>query len=224
MEAPKASDSANKEDIENDLKQEYKKILLKHLDGREYKEEKIKSWIDNILVEAKEYFEKKYPVYNLFLYCNACEKKKVSFRQNGDCIGLHKSYAENCWVINIEGLYATLRFFFYKDCNLTYSLDNIESDIIQKGDEVLSKYLDERKFIYEKLDGYNNSINKEHIDFIFEKEKCLRCYLLNQIFKNPIGGKFCFKYLSHGKNIYSKIFQTYVNDSLISHHSIFFCQ
>ena len=124
--------------------------------------------------------------------------------------------------MNTDALYVTLRFFFYKDYKLSYSLDNIESSIIQKGNELLIKYLEDRKFVYDKLNGYNSSINNEHINYILEKEKNLRCYMLNRIFKNPVGGKYFFKYLSYGKDIYNKIFQTYTNDSLISCHEIFF--
>ena len=46
--------------INEDLKKEYKIILEKHLKGRVLKEDKINSWMDNILIEAKEYFIKKY--------------------------------------------------------------------------------------------------------------------------------------------------------------------
>jgi hypothetical protein len=42
--------------ITNDLKKEYKNILEKHLDGRIITENKINSWMNNILIEAKNYF------------------------------------------------------------------------------------------------------------------------------------------------------------------------
>ena len=44
------------------------------------------------------------------------------------------------------------------------------------------------------MEGYNKLINKEHINFILEKEKGLRCYLLTRIFRNPIK-RYFFKYL-----------------------------
>ena len=131
MDAPKPalvskdSDSEKKEDIKNDLKQEYKKILIKHLDGREYIEEKIKTWVDNILIEAKEFYCNKYSGYDLFLFCMICEKN-VSYRQNTDFLAV-KSDGENFAELSTDNLYASLRFFFYKDYNLIYSLDNIET-------------------------------------------------------------------------------------------------
>ena len=58
----------------NDLKEEYKNILEKHLDGRTIKEDKITSWMNNILEDAKEYFVKKYQDYDLFLYVYVCPR------------------------------------------------------------------------------------------------------------------------------------------------------
>ena len=60
--------------ISNDLKNEYKTILEKHLSGRVIKEDKLNSWIDNIFSDAKEYFIKKYPDYDLFLFCFVCPR------------------------------------------------------------------------------------------------------------------------------------------------------
>ena len=60
--------------ITNDLKKEYKNILEKHLDGRIIKEDKINTWMNNILIEAKSYFTSKYPDYDLFLNIAVCPK------------------------------------------------------------------------------------------------------------------------------------------------------
>ena len=92
-------------------------------------------------------------------------------------------------------------FFFYKNYNLTYSLDDYEDEIIQKGNEIIEKYLEGRKFNYEKLINYNNEIIEEHLNFINTKIKGLRCFCLNEIYENPIKNKYFFKYLSYGKNI-----------------------
>ena len=49
--------SINKQ-ITNDLKKAFKDILEKYLDERILKEDKINSWMDNILADTKEYFTK----------------------------------------------------------------------------------------------------------------------------------------------------------------------
>ena len=63
MEATKPiidSQKSIKYNITDDLKEFFKTILVKHLDDRAYNETKIKNWTDNILLECKEYFIKKY--------------------------------------------------------------------------------------------------------------------------------------------------------------------
>ena len=214
------SETSIKDEMTNDLKKEFKKIVDNHLDERTYKDDKIKIWVNNIITEAKEYFINKYPSYDLFLFCLVSEKG-VYYRQNSTYAAVIKSDEDNFADLEKDYLYVTLRFFFFKHYNLTYSLDDIESDIIKKGNELLVKYLEERKYDYDKVDEYNKLINKEHINFILEKEKGLRCYILTRIFRNPIK-RYFFKYLVHGKDIYSKMFQNYTNDSLTCCHDVFF--
>ena len=67
---------------------------------------------------------------------------------------------------------------------------------------------------------YNKIINDEHVKFIIKKGDNLRCFVLNEIYQNPIKDKFY--YLSYGKEIYLRLFQTYTNDSLTSYHIVFF--
>ena len=104
---------------------------------------------------------------------------------------------------------------------MTYALDEYD-EIIQKGNEIIEKYLEGRKYNYEKLSNYNNGINDEHIDFILTKINQPRWFCLNEIYKNPIENKYYFKYLSYGKNIYSNILQTYTNESLKCNHYVLF--
>ena len=105
---------------------------------------------------------------------------------------------------------------------MNYFLDEYEDEIILKGNEIIEKYLDGRKYNYDKLTNYNDGINSEHINFILSKKIYLICFCLNIIYPNPLKSKYYFKYLSYGKEIYSKIFQTYTNDSLKCNHYIFF--
>ena len=85
--------------------------------------------------------------------------------------------------------------------------------LIQKGSDISKKYLQDRNYGKE-CSNYSKYINQEYCDFILTKCDKLRCYFLNHIYQNPIQGKYYFKYLSHGKNIYAKFVQTYENDSL----------
>ena len=111
---------------------------------------------------------------------------------------------------------------FYKNCNLNYYIEKYEDEIIEKGNDIIEKYLGNRKFSQENAEKNNIIINREHINFILEKEKLLRCFMVNKIFRKPISGKYFFKYLSVGKRICSKIFQTYSNENLKCIHFAFF--
>lgn len=220
---PPATDDPEKilrDKILEDLKKEYKKILINNLDEREYKDDKIKTWVNNILIEAKNYFIKKYDGYDIFLFCLASEKG-VNFRQITNSVGINNS--DSAYFVDFETntLYVVLNFFFFKHYTLDYSLEEIECDIIRKGNEILSKYLEDRKYVLEKITNYNSVINNEHINYILEKVNKLRCFTLNRIFQNPIK-RYYYNYLIHGKEIYSKIFQTYSNDSLTCCHEVFF--
>ena len=217
----KSETSSIKSKINEDLLKAYKDILIKHLDERTLKEDKVNSWMDNILEEAKEYFIKKYPNYDLFLYIYICPNN-VFFRSYNSSISLIDSDWSYSVDLKTDYLYSILYFFYYKHFNLNYTLENCENEIIQKGNELLAKYLEGRKYNYDKINIYSQSIINEHMDFILKKEKGLRAYFLNEIYENPIQNKFYFKYLSYGKEYYSKIFQTYVNDSLTSFHYVFF--
>ena len=210
----------NKE-INSDLLKTYKDILFKYLDDRSYKEDKVKIWAKNILEEAKEYFIKKYDNYNLFLLI-AIYPRNVYFRSGTTSISVEN--IDWCDLVDFKSnnIYAVLYFFFYQNCELTYSLENYESEIIKKGNEILLKHLDERKFNYDKILEYNTRINDEFVNTILEKENKLKAFLVSEIYQNPLKDNYFFTYLNHGKQIYSKIFHNYVNDSLTCCHSLYF--
>ena len=142
--------------IESDLKEYYKKILIKHLDDRVIKEDKIKSWMNNILIEAQEYFIKKYPNYDLFLNIYVCPLN-ISFYADSTSISIKKTDFDFYIYLKTDYLFNIL-YFFYKYYNLTYDQDEYD-EIIQKGNEIIEKYLEGKKFIYKKLSNYNNGIN-----------------------------------------------------------------
>ena len=224
--APCSNQEESKEDqiyikIRDELKKIYKDILIKHLDERIFKEEKIYSWMNNILIDAKEYFISKHPDYDIFLYSYICPKN-VYFRGRNTSICLLNNDCSDSVDLSTDNLYSVLYFFFFKHYNLNYSLEEYENEIIKKGNEILIKSLEERQYNYYKCPNYNKSINDEHVNLILSKKIQCRCFLLNEIYQNPIQNNYYFKYLIHGKEIYSKIIQTYSNDSLTSCHYVFF--
>ncbi len=105
------SNTTIKEQMVSDLKEYYKKILIKHLDDRVIKEDKIKNWMNNILIEAKEYFIKKYPDYDLFLNIYVCPKN-VYFRAKCSSISIQKTDKASLIDLSTEYLFSVLHFFF----------------------------------------------------------------------------------------------------------------
>ena len=209
--------------ITNDLKKEYKNILEKHLDGRIVTENKINSWMNNILIDAKNYFTSKYPDYDLFLYVLVCPRN-VYFYSNSTSISVSNTDWSDSTAFITNDLFSAIYYFFYKRLELTYELEESENEIIQKGYEILKKYLKGRKY-GNKCDNYGKNINKDLCDYIFSKNvggHNLRCLCLNEISQCPIQNKYFFKYLSHGKQIHFEIFQAYDNDSLECCQHIFF--
>ena len=210
-----------REQIKLDLIQKYKEILKTHLEGRVLKDDKIKSWLNNILIDAKEYFIKKYPSYDLFLFTHICPNA-MSYRSNANGIIAIETDAHDVAIYKNDDFYSILRFVFFKHYNLDYNIDQYEDEIIQKGEEILKKYLEDRKFIVENADKNNLTINDECMNFILDKEKYIRVFTINKIYKKPINDKYYFKYLCHGKDVFSKIIQTYENDNLACVHFTFF--
>ena len=212
---------STKENILKDLKKTFKGILEKHLDKKSCSKDSMKPLMDKILNESKEYFIKKYPDYDIFLF-NYVKPRHMNFK--GLCNSISSIETDICDFVDYksDNLYSVLYFLPCKNYKLRYSLDEFDDEIIQKGDEILKKYLENKKYESGKLQDCINQINDEHIDFILEKETNLRAFFLNEIYENPIKEKYYFKYLSHGKRIRSKIFQTYTNDSLTSCHYVFF--
>ena len=211
----------DKEKIESDLTSKYKQILKNHLEGRPFKENKIKTWLNNILMEAKEYFINKYSGYDIFLFTQL-RANSITYRSNSNCIIVVGTDGHNFAEYETDDFYCILRFCYFKHYDLNYNIEEYEDDIIQKGDEILKKYLEDRKYIRENAEKNNLSINDEYVNFILGKEKYLRMFTINKIYKKPIVGKYFFKYLCHGKNIYSKIIQTYDNEYLQCVHFTFF--
>ena len=212
---------SEKEIIKSDLIGKYKEILQIHLEDRTFKEEKVKSWLNNILLDAKDYFVKKYKNYDIFLFAQIAPRN-LYYRSNADAILIDDSDAHNFVDYYNEFFYCILRYIFYRHYDFDYSIEKYEDEIIQKTNEILKKYLEDRKFNKENNEKNNININSEIVNYILEKEKNLRIFTINKIYKKPLLGKFCFKYLSYGKNIYSKIIQTYDNEDLECIHFLFF--
>ena len=128
---PTVSEIPINKQITNDLQTAFKVILEKYLDGRTVKEDKIDSWMDGVLTDAKEYFIKKYPQYDLFLDVYVYPRNVYFYAKS-----ISISLPNIDWCDSVEfmtdNLYSLLYFFFYKPVELNYELQRYENILIQK--------------------------------------------------------------------------------------------
>jgi len=211
----------SKDKMIDDLKKNYQQTLIKHLDDRTYNEDNIKTWINYILSDAKKFSIKNYPDYDIFLYC-FISQRNVYFNSNDRYISTPKTDGNGSTSFRNDNIYCQLKFFIFKHYPLEYSLNTFESEIIAKGNELMIKYLEDRKYNPEKNDNYIENINKEHFDYILSINNKLKCFAITYIFQIPIKGKYYFNYTIHGKDIYKTMFQSYQNGSLLMTHDVFF--
>ena len=141
-----------------------------------------------------------------------------------DASGIIMNGTDSHYLVDFENnsFYCVLRFLFYKRYNLNYNIEAFEDEIIQKGTKILEKYLKNKNFEINAVKKLNIDINDEHVNFILKKENTLRCFVINKIFQKNTLEQCYFNYLSHGKFICSKIFQTFINDNLVCNHYLLF--
>ena len=113
MEAPDpiGSGQTKKEEMINDLKNSFKNILEKYLDDREIKDEKMNNWMNNILIDAKEYFIKKYPNFNIFIQVYV-KPRNIFFNSNTNVLYSKNSDDYDYTSIKTDYLYSIIYFFF----------------------------------------------------------------------------------------------------------------
>ncbi len=119
----------------------------------------------------------------------------MNYYSSHNTISNHNTDLNSYIVFTTDTIYSRINYFCYKYVELNYNIEKYENEIIQKGNEIVRKYLQGIKIFEEECGDFNNYINSDHINFILSKEKStLRCYFINEIFKNPILGKYYFKY------------------------------
>ena len=127
--APICQELPINQQITNDLMKEYKNILEKHLDGRIITENNINSWMNNILIDAKNYFTSKYPDYDLFLYVFVCPRNVYFWSHNNNISSSQNTDWSDFTEFITKDLYSVIYYFFYKRLELTYELEESENEI-----------------------------------------------------------------------------------------------
>ena len=210
MEAP-IPKGFDKNIILENMKKICENILLNILEGKEYKNEKVKIWGETIITEIKVSLAKKYPEfgYEIFFYIS----KKTAYVSHGKCI--YFSNTDNAFIVSYhnEHLYSEIRIFANKlSRNENLFLENIEEDSILKINETISSSLENKIFVFEEfkkvVDNLTQSINL----ILLKRNKKPCSYHVCYINKLPIKNLyFTYKFFNLE---YKPLFFSYSNDSL----------
>ena len=215
----KLTDENIRDIMEEDLVKKGKELLSKHLDGRNYIEDKVEEWIKNILDEYEKYFKEKYPSYNLFMFCSVCSKSTY-FNRNKASICVSSKEESVSSIFKTDDIFSCLDLFFFKAFK---SIPNfsIEPKIISFGNKLLYEIFDERKYD-SKMDNYCKRFNDEFESYFLKLDRKRRVLDLTYAFKKPMKN-FSYLYKAISRYHLSKIIQTFITrDAEIYHYSFIF--
>ena len=105
----------NKEEIEKDMKEIAKSILIKHLDGRKYEKEKLPKWTELILQDISLELRKKYPeyAYGIVFYIS----DKTNYVSSSKSVLYPKTDLNFLQVFNTSDFYSEVRVFANRKYN-----------------------------------------------------------------------------------------------------------
>ena len=217
METKKNADerSKEKEKMEKEITKYGKTIFEKYLTGRDFKEEKVSVWQENIIDDVLDFCNKNFNNYNFFII-SFLSPSSSSYNSSASGIFIDKtdSYFSfnngNKSIFHIE-----LRiFYFINKLKPKGNYNSIENKIIKKNIDIHKKILDSRKYSFSSCDKYINSIPKELTNYILEIDKSRYYYCVIYLFENKEKDWFVnFKY-SGNKPINSKIIELYSGENI----------
>ena len=202
--------------ISEDLKIKGKELLIKHLDGRIYKEDKVNEWIENILNDCENYFKEKYSSYHLFMLCEVCS---INTYFNGSSKGLLASQENYVFpVFKTDELFSRFHLFFFT--NFT-SIENssLEPKILSYGNKLLYEIFDERKYDA-KMDDYRSRFNNEFNTYFHNLDCKKRVYNITYAFQKPLKD-FSYNYRTISPYNLIRIIQTFFTKDTEIYHYLF---
>ena len=205
--------------IKEDLKKKGQELLYKHLDGRNYKEDKVDLWIKIILDEYEKYLKEKYSSYYFFIFCFVCSINTLFCEESRSISVLSKetSYSSP---FKTDDIFSSLDFFFFKtfDSKSNFSL---EPKIISFGNKLLHEIFDERKYD-DKMIDYCRRFNTDFSNYFLKFDKRRKLLNLTFAFKKPLKN-FSYNYRVICPYHLSKIIQTFfTNEAEIYHYCFIF--
>ena len=203
----------NKEELENDMKEIAKFILIKHLDGRKYEKEKLPKWSELILHDTTLELRKKYPeyAYGIVFYIS----DKTNYVSSSKSVLYPKTDLNFLEVFNTNDFYSEIRVFANKKYNPRKDFaQNISPTEIMKINDTLKNILECRSYKSDKCNNYIENIVNDVNSILIERTN--RPCSFHVCFINKLPVKHIYFNYTFVDLDYMPFFFTYANDSLSS--------
>ena len=201
----------NKEEIEKEMKEICKSMLIKYLDGRKYEKDKLPKWTELILNDTSIELKKKHPEYGYGIIFYISDK--TNYVSSSKSVLYPKTDLNFLQVFNTSDFYSELRVFANKKYGSKKDFgDNIAPCEIMKINNTLKQILENKNYKSDQCNNYIESIVNEINGILIERNNrpCSFhvCYI-NKLPLKDIYYNFTFVNLE-----YMPFYFSYSNDSL----------
>ena len=209
-----AAPTSKKDIMKNDIKKKCQTILEKYFEKREYDKEKVEKWKNYALKEVYDYLEKEYNDFGFIIAIITMKRGNT----RTDSRNLCRNNTDDFLLVKVTSntMYSEIRVNFYKIYNSKISLfDFIDEDIILEMNNILTKNLEGKKYLYESVNESVSNIVKDLNNYLLnknvEKRPCSSniCYIIEK----PMEFKFNYKII---RLKYLPLIASYTNNSLYS--------
>ena len=201
----------NKEELENDMKEIAKSILIKHLDGRKYEKEKLPKWTELILHDISLELRKKYPeyAYGIVFYIS----DKTNYVSSSKSVLYPKTDLNFLQVFNTNDFYSEVRVFANRKYNPRKEFaSNITPTEIMKINNKLKEILENKSYKSDMCNNYIENIVNDVNNILIERTNRPCSFHVCFINKVPVKDIY-YNYLFYNLE-YMPFYFSYVNDSL----------
>ena len=201
----------NKEELENDMKEIAKSILIKHLDGRKYEKEKLPKWTELILHDISLELRKKYPeyAYGIVFYIS----DKTNYVSSSKSVLYPKTDLNFLQVFNTNDFYSEVRVFANRKYNPRKEFaNNITPTEIMKINNKLKEILENKSYKSDMCNNYIENIVNDVNNILIERTNRPCSFHVCFINKVPVKDIY-YNYLFYNLE-YMPFHFSYVNDSL----------
>ena len=204
-------DVLNKEELEKDMKEIAKSILIKHLDGRKYEKEKLPKWTELILHDTSFELRKKYPEYAYGIVFFISDK--TNYVSSSKSVLYPKTDLNFLEIFNTNDFYSEIRVFVNKKYNPRKDFSqNISPTHIMRINNKLKEILENKSYRSDKCNNYIENIVNDVNNILIERNNRPCSFHVCYINKVPIKDIY-YNYHFHNME-YLPFYFSYANDSL----------